>query len=241
MFKKAGDRLDIINTDLNINVYLFEIVETKTFQFPVNPFDSLKLKYDNRIETVDILDIGEVDIFKDGENIQEINFNTILPFDYSVPYYKAGVIIEPDKALNDLKKWAKEKRILRLMISDMNLNEQVIISKINHERKSGEEREIYIDITFRAYKELKVEEIKKATKNNNNNIGLINNRPSINNNSKTTIYTTTRKDTLWGIAKKFLGNGSRWPEIYNISENKKIIGKDPNKIKAGYKLVIPKK
>ncbi|WP_304341649.1 LysM peptidoglycan-binding domain-containing protein [Metaclostridioides mangenotii] len=231
--------MDIINTDIKINVYLFDIVETKTFQFPVNPIDSLKLKYESRIETVDILDIGEVDIFKDGESIQEINFNTILPFDYSAPYYKAGVVVEPETALSELKKWAKDKKILRLMISDMNLNEQVIISKLEHERRAGEERDIYIDITFRTNRELKVKEIKKETQSNN--AGLTNNRPSTNNNSGTTMYTTTSKDTLWAIAKKFLGNGSRWPEIYNIPENKKIIGKDPNKIRAGYKLVIPKK
>lgn len=237
--QKRGDLLDVINTDININVYLFDIVETKTFQFPVNPIDSLKLKYESRLETVDILDIGEVDIFKDGENIQEISFNTILPFDYSAPYYKAGVVIEPETALRDLKKWAKDKKILRLMISDMNLNEQVVISKLEHDRRAGEERDIYIDITFRTNRELKVKEIKKETQSNN--VGLSNNRPSTNTNSGTTMYTTTNKDTLWGIAKKFLGNGSRWPEIYNIAENKKIIGKDPNKIRAGYKLVIPKK
>lgn len=233
--------MDIINTEKSINTYLFDIKEETTFQFPVNMFDSLKLKYDTQIETVDILDIGQIDIFKNGENIQEINFNTILPFDYSTPYYKSGKVVEPEIALSELKKWAKEKKILRLMISDMNLNEQVIISKLEHERRAGEERDIYIDITFRTNKELKVKEVKKETQNNNN-AGLTNNRPSTNNNSgTTTMYTTTSKDTLWGIAKKFLGNGSRWPEIYNIAENKKIIGKDPNKIRAGYKLVIPKK
>ena len=47
-------------------------------------------------------------------------------------------------------------------------------------------------------------------------------------------YTVTRGDTLWGIAKKFYGNGSRYPEIAkanNIS--------NPDIIHTGQVLLIP--
>ena len=47
-------------------------------------------------------------------------------------------------------------------------------------------------------------------------------------------YTVVRGDTLWGIAKKFYGDGSRYPEIAkanNIS--------NPDLIYAGQKLLIP--
>ncbi len=47
-------------------------------------------------------------------------------------------------------------------------------------------------------------------------------------------YTVVRGDTLWGIAKKFYGNGSRYPEIAkanNIS--------NPDIIHTGQKLLIP--
>ena len=49
-------------------------------------------------------------------------------------------------------------------------------------------------------------------------------------------YTVVRGDTLWGIANKFYGNGSRYPEIAkanNIS--------NPDLIHAGQKLLIPYK
>lgn len=36
---------------------------------------------------------------------------------------------------------------------------------------------------------------------------------------------------MWSIANKFLGKGSRWPEIYNLHKNKKVIGKNANIIK----------
>lgn len=44
-------------------------------------------------------------------------------------------------------------------------------------------------------------------------------------------------DTLFSIASAFLGDGSKWHDIYNA--NKGIIGPNPAIIKPGMKLVIP--
>lgn len=50
-----------------------------------------------------------------------------------------------------------------------------------------------------------------------------------------TIYTVQRGDTLWGIASKHLGSGTRWTEIKKLNELKTII------IHQGQKLKLPKK
>ena len=53
-------------------------------------------------------------------------------------------------------------------------------------------------------------------------------------NTNAKYYTVVKGDTLWGIAQKFYGNGSRYPEIAkanNIS--------NPNLIRVGQKLLIP--
>lgn len=52
----------------------------------------------------------------------------------------------------------------------------------------------------------------------------------------TTHYTVQRGDTLWGIAKRFLGNGEDYKEIYQ--ENKAVIGSDPNLIRPGEHLLV---
>lgn len=49
-------------------------------------------------------------------------------------------------------------------------------------------------------------------------------------------YTVKRGDTLWAIAKKYLGNGEDYPEIYQA--NKSVIGPDPNKIYPGEHLKV---
>ncbi|QIN94348.1 LysM-like endolysin [Arthrobacter phage Abba] len=50
-------------------------------------------------------------------------------------------------------------------------------------------------------------------------------------------YKVVRGDTLWGIAYRFLRNGTRWPEIYNL--NRGVIGRNPNFILPGQVFRIP--
>ena len=47
------------------------------------------------------------------------------------------------------------------------------------------------------------------------------------------VHTVIHGDTLWAIAKKYLGNGSRYPEI------KELNGLESNTIYSGWKLKIP--
>lgn len=49
-------------------------------------------------------------------------------------------------------------------------------------------------------------------------------------------YTVVKGDSLWKIAKKFLGNGSRWPEIFNLNRDKIS---NPNLIYPGQVLTLP--
>ena len=53
---------------------------------------------------------------------------------------------------------------------------------------------------------------------------------------KTTTYTVKSGDCLWNIAKKYLGNGSRYTEIYNLNKDKI---KNPNLIYVGQVLTLP--
>lgn len=54
--------------------------------------------------------------------------------------------------------------------------------------------------------------------------------------AKETFYDIQRGDTLSGIAKRFYGDASKWPRLFEA--NREII-KDPDKIYPGQKIVIP--
>ena len=65
-------------------------------------------------------------------------------------------------------------------------------------------------------------------------VGIFYAAPAENAEPYVTVGTSVKKgDTLWDIAKKYLGSGSRWKEIYNLS------GLTSQTIYAGQKLKIP--
>ncbi|MCC0659250.1 LysM peptidoglycan-binding domain-containing protein [Clostridioides sp. ZZV14-6044] len=221
-----------------IDIYLKNEKEKIDFHFPVTPLDSLSIKKEKRFETVDIVNLGEFDIKKEGEKIREISFKTFLPFQYDASYCRYSELKNPIEVVSMLEKWVDQAEPLRLIITGFGYNGLVTISSFSNTQTAGREEDRDIEITFRTYRELKIETLKKETKSNTKT-NLKDNRP----NNKTTpkIYTVKASDTLYKIAKNLLGKGSRWPEIYNIPENKKVIGKNPNVIKKGQKLVIPSK
>ena len=49
-------------------------------------------------------------------------------------------------------------------------------------------------------------------------------------------YLVKRGQTLWDIAQKELGSGHRWKYLYELNKDKI---KNPNKLKAGIKIIIP--
>jgi hypothetical protein len=51
------------------------------------------------------------------------------------------------------------------------------------------------------------------------------------------VYVVEQGDTLFSIAARLLGDGSKWPEIYDL--NKDVIGDNPAVIKPGEQLTIP--
>ena len=53
---------------------------------------------------------------------------------------------------------------------------------------------------------------------------------------QTKTYTVKKGDTLWGIAKKYYGNGAKYTQIYNANKGKI---KNPNLIYVGQVFTIP--
>ena len=56
-------------------------------------------------------------------------------------------------------------------------------------------------------------------------------------NGSTRTHTVGANDTLWGIAKKYYGNGSKWTVIWDA--NKPMKSGNPNKIYKGEVVKIP--
>ncbi|WP_446897415.1 LysM peptidoglycan-binding domain-containing protein [Clostridium sp. LBM24168] len=214
----------------NYDVYLTNTADNDTFHFPVNPFN-YSMDHDKKYNTVEIVDVGEADVPDKGTKIQKITFDTIFPREYD-SYCRYQDIPSPKSVMEKLKKWQEQAQPLRLIIDGVGLNELVIIDTMPEKEEPGEIGDKYITMNFRTYKEVKIELYNPAKATSTT---LKNNRTAAVSTKGT--YVVRSGDNLWSIAKKYYGDGAKWPTIY--SKNKSVVGSNPNLIYPGQRLVIP--
>jgi len=196
------------------------------FIFPVNP-EEVTIRRVRHYETTNILSLGEID-FSQGERVKEISFSSFFPKEFDDSFCKGKLedFVPPQVAMNRLTALLNKKRPVRLIISGTIINTPVYLSSHNTTIKGGEVGDIYFEVTFRTWRDVKV----KAAASNKG-ASRLDTKPV------PKVYTVRSGDTLTAIAKRELGNSSKWQDIYN--GNKKTIGPNPHLIKPGQKLVMP--
>lgn len=200
----------------------------KDFYFPVNP-EEITITRGKALETINIVALGEYD-FPVGERVKEIAFSSFFPAAYDPGYCNYENLPDPQVAMNQITAMMNSKRPVRLIISDTAVNVLVMLSAHNSTFKGGEPGDVYFDITARTWQEMKVHTHATAQAKKGSS-----SRSDTKQAAKT--YTVKSGDTLSKIAKLELGSSAKWQSIYKA--NVKTIGKDPNKIKPGQKLVLP--
>ena len=200
-------------------VYLTQLDTGTGIALPLTP-EKVSDKREGNFISYNILNVGEVKI-PNGEKLAQFSWNGILPgvsmlgmgivslFDWKPPRVMIGI----------LDGWKKNRKKLRLLVTGTAINHDVYIQNftVTHEYFDRAE----YSISFVQAKDILIKTTDEAA--------------STQATGKT--YTVKPGDTLWSISKKYLGNGSRYSEIYN--SNKAVIGSNPNLIKPGQVLTIP--
>ena len=200
--------------------------ENKSFRLPVLPSE-YTMTSGNAVTTVNANEIGEIALFS-GERLYSITLSSMFP-NKVYPFCQYISLISPSKSVELIDEWRKGGTILRLIITDTKVNIPVIIEHFRWGERDGS-RDIYYEIILREYRYLKAP-TKKAT--------IIPKRPVPQSSTTTTqqrTHTVVSGDTLWAIAVKYYGNGSKYTNIANANKDKV---KNPNLIYPGQVLVIP--
>ncbi len=217
------------------------VVDSKgsSFQFPVNP-QEISIKRDKKIETVDILNLGEID-FSNGQKIQEISFSSFFPRDYDSSYCSVSSLSDPVEYMNTLDSWTVSADPVRLIIPDLDINMLTLVSISGATIRGGEPGDIYFDITFRSWREIKIRTSAEpiaggtATSGNTTSATASSQRPNTKPVDKS--YLVKAGDCLYSIAKVNLGDGEKWKDIYSL--NSSVIGSKPEIIQQGMELRMP--
>ena len=206
-----------------MDVYLIDESKNYTLHFPVNPLEKLSKTKEKKFMTADIIDFGEIDIAEKGSKIREISFNSLFPLAYD-SYCRYVAIMAPMDYVNVIESWIDLDTHPRLIITDLNINELVNISKFTPETRGGEIGDIYFSITFRTYRELKIETIDNSS--NSNLGGLQDNRATQSSNFNADDVVTVTASTLNvrdgpGTDNKHIGSVSKGTtlKIYRVSGN----------------------
>jgi len=197
-----------------------------TFIFPVNP-EEITIRRDKQFETVNLLSMGEVEVSQQ-EKVREIAFSSFFPRQHDNRYCQCGGgdrHPDPQEAMNRLTALMNSKTPVQIIISDTVVNVLVTLSAHSSIFKGGEPGDVYFDVTFRTYREMKAKQQGQASPARTDSKPL----PKM--------YVVKSGDTLWAIAKQGLGDSGKWKSLYET--NKTVIGPNADLIRPGQKLVMP--
>jgi nucleoid-associated protein YgaU len=172
-------------------------------------------------QRVALMDVGDItQLCPPGQ--RTIAFSGFFPPAGEYPF--AGVSVEPGEAAEQLKKMMQEGKPVVFSISDVRapLQMEVTIEKLQLWEEAGEDGCVYYELELQEYRSAQASVVSSSG-------GSVRSEES----QAPGTYIVQEGDTLWAIAKKYLGDGSRYGEIAAASG----IG-NPNLIYPGQELVI---
>jgi nucleoid-associated protein YgaU len=215
----------------------------KKIQLPVNP-ESLKVLTQNANQTLNVSQLGEINVWG-PEMLKAVTLQSFWPYSYMPTYCSYKDFIKPMEFVNKVLTHKNAGVWIRLIVVDtkkgIDFSLDCYIEQFNYEFK-GFDGSIYYSLSLREFRQ-----ISDATRPNpptsggsglsssGSNSGS-NSNNSNNNSPNYKTYTVVKGDSLWTIAKKFYGSGSKWKTIYNANTDKI---KNPNLIYPKQVLKIP--
>ncbi len=202
-------------------------------QLPVNP-ETISVSATHAFEDVDVLQLGERTVIG-NQKLREISFSSLFPREYHPSYCEYQPVPEPWELVRQIEQWQASGRPMRfqLAVADTEqlggpkLNVAATIRSFQYREVSGHPGDIYYDLSLKEYVFPVFREEASSELRNQGSEDLVIPRE----------YVVKAQDTLWLIAKRLLGDGDRWRELYDA--NRQVIGPDPNLIVPGQELEVP--
>lgn len=212
-------------------------------RFPVPP-QKLKLKTKGQNETMTLINGNEINILN-PPGLTEISFDVLLPWtEYPFAEYDGG-FEPPEYFLSTLDVIKREQKPVQFVVIrespqgdslfDTNMTVSLEDYTVAEDAKDG--LDVTVSISLKNYIFVSTQKYEiQETKEKEEAEVLVEEERDASSAPEHETYTVKKGDCLWNIAKRYLGNGSRYPEIYNLNRDKI---RDPNRIQTGQVIKMP--
>lgn len=204
--------------------------EKEKIRLPVLP-EKFKITMGTKDQSVDVAGLGEI-LIAQSRPATEFSFSSFFPA-AAFPGIAVSYVTKPTTLKDKIVEWKNSTKPVHLIVTGLGIDVYCRITKFIPSEAGGDVGTINYDITLKEYREPKVRQVKVEVKTQT---ATVQNTPArTDNTTQPTTYTVKKGDCLWNIAKKFLGNGALYTQIYNLNKN---IIKNPNLIYVGQVLRI---
>jgi LysM repeat protein len=201
---------------------------------PIAP-SKIETKIKGNNKEINLINEGDINVLK-LPGLTEFSFDALLP---NSRYPFAVTDTKPNVFLSKFESLMVSKRPFQFIVIRTKQNNEMMYAtnikvsleeyKIKEDAKDG--FDITVSLDLKQYKEYGTK-----TVNIIGNQGTKETPRSTENAPDAKTHKVVKGDCLWNLAKKYLGDGSRYPEIYEL--NKDIIS-NPNRIYVGQTLKLP--
>lgn len=217
------------------------INDEEGFIIPVLP-EKIQVDESGDNKTYNIINIGEVNVIN-LPKLTKISFESYFPLNRG-PYVSSEELLPPSIYINKIQEWRNKRKQIRFIFTggpiDLVLNTALEVNNIfsienfKYEEHGGEVGDIYYSLELKKYRKYSARKVdmKKIKNGESAAVSVAETRDG--NPQKPKTYTVIEGDTLWHIAKKYLGDGNRYKEIAALNNIS-----NPDRINVGQVLNIP--
>jgi hypothetical protein len=212
----------------------------ETIRLPVNT-GNLKVSSGGKNKIVDLIATGEFNILKNPA-LKDFTFSILLP---GIPYHFVHTQngFQPPSFYEDkFRSYRDDKKPVRFIVTRERNNGEALppvnllvsIEDMETEERAGEEGDLWVEMRLKEYREVMV--VKQTVVAEDNGTPVVEETPQRPAKDPPQEYTVVEGDCLWSIAKRLLGDGSRYQEIADLNGIK-----NPNLIYPGQVFKMPEK
>lgn len=218
-------------------IYLSVDDGAQGFRLPVNP-PEMEVEIPGQGRTYRIISLGEINTIQ-TPSLSEISFESFFPAQ-RYPFVVGEELLEPSSYVEMIDGWRSQKKIIRLIVTDgtVDINMLASIEDFTWREVAGAVGDIEYEMTLKQYRPYGPKLVQIKTQTQNNQAVAVSGKKETRPQTKPQprIHVLKRGETLWALAQRYLGSGTRWREIANLNG---IKDSQVRRLPVGMQIKIP--